>query len=264
MRTLMKFPLQSKTQIIQFGFSLVLLLFNGCNTESAPDCFQNAGDLERLTVEVPEFDRITVFEGLNLVILQGDQQKVELESGRFLLDGITAKVEGDRLIVENNNGCNLFRDFGISTVYVTSPDIKEIRSSTGLLVSSGGPLGFPDLTLISESFSNPDAVTTDGAFDIEVANSRVRITVNGIAFLKLRGRTETLDVFVAAGDSRIEADDLIANTVQVNHRGSNDLLVYPESTIEGVIRGYGDVISLNRPDTVDVEELFEGRLIFRD
>ena len=159
---------------------------------------------------------------------------------------------------------DFFRDFGISTVYVTSPDIKEIRSSTGLLVSSGGPLGFPDLTLISESFSNPDAVTTDGAFDIEVANSRVRITVNGIAFLKLRGRTETLDVFVAAGDSRIEADDLIANTVQVNHRGSNDLLVYPESTIEGGIRGYGDVISLNRPDTVDVEELFEGRLIFRD
>ncbi|MET1257840.1 head GIN domain-containing protein [Flagellimonas sp. DF-77] len=235
-----------------------------CNDENAPDCFQNAGPLERIEVELPEFSRITVFENLNLVLKQGAEQKVELESGRFLLNDLVAKVEGDRLLVSNDNGCNLFREFGISTVYVTAPNITQIRSSTGLLISSDGPLSYPALSLVSESFVNPDSETTDGSFDLQFDNTAIEIFVNGIAYFKLSGRSPRLDITIAAGDSRIETDDLMADQVIIDHRGTNDVIVNPQLGIEGVIRGYGDVISLNRPATIAVEELFEGRLIFRD
>ena len=244
--------------------TLCLVLLLSCNAENAPDCFQNAGDLQRVEVQLPGFSDITVFENLNLVLKQGDIQKVELESGEFLLNDISAQVEGDRLVLRNGNGCNLFRDYGLSTVYVTAPNIAEIRSSTGLLVSSEGVLNYPNLTLISESFLDPDAETTDGSFDLEVANESVRVVVNGISYIKLTGETERLSMTIAAGDSRIEAEDLRAVNVSFNHRGSNDILVNPQEQISGIIRGYGDVVSFNRPETIDVEELFEGRLIFRD
>ncbi|WP_435624799.1 head GIN domain-containing protein [Flagellimonas sp.] len=243
--------------------SLLLLLFS-CNGENVPDCFQNAGDLVRVEVDVPDFTTITVFEKLNLVVRQGAEQRVEIESGEFLLNEISAEVENGRLVVRNDNGCNFFRDFDISTVYVTSPNITEIRSSTGLLVSSDGVLSYPNLTLLTESFINPESETTDGSFDLNLDVGQLSIVVNGIAFFQIDGLAENLNINVAAGDSRIEAENLIAQNVTLNHRGTNNIFVNPQQSLSGVIRGTGDVISFNRPPSVDVEEIFNGRLIFRE
>lgn len=245
-------------------FFLLTMLFLSCNNENTSDCFQSAGDLTRIEVEVTDFDKITVFELLNLVLIQGDEQKVEIESGEFLLNDISAEVEGDRLLLRNENSCNLFRDYEISTVYVTSPNISEVRSSTGLLVSNEGVLTYPSLNLISESFNVPEAETTSGTFDLAVDNQAVGITVNGISYIKLSGATQNLGITIAAGDTRVEAESLLATTVNLNHRGSNDVVINPQERIAGTIRGYGDVICFNRPDEVEVEETFEGRLIFRD
>ena len=118
--------------------------------------------------------------------------------------------------------------------------------------------------MISENFIEPEAETIDGSFDIELDNERLSIVVNGITYFKLNGMTDNLAIAIAAGDSRIEAENLVAERVTLDHRGSNDVFVNPQESISGVIRGYGDVISVNRPAEVDVEELFDGRLIFRD
>ncbi len=240
------------------------LILVACNGENTPDCFQNAGDLTRRTIEVSEFGTITVFENINLVIKQGDEQQVEVETGEFLQNEVTARVEDNRLILRNENGCNFIRDYGLTTVYVTSPNITEIRSSTGLLISSDGVLDYPNLNLISESFVNPETETTDGSFDLNLNAENIRITVNGIAFFKLRGTTTNLNIGVAAGDSRIATENLVSQNVSINHRGSNDIIVNPQLRISGVIRGTGDVVSINRPPEVEVDELFNGRLIFRD
>lgn len=240
------------------------MLLASCNGDNVPDCFQNAGDLVRKSMDVPEFSTITVFENLNVVLKQGDDQKVEIETGEYLLNDVSAVVEEGRLVLRNENSCNYVRDYGLTTVYVTSPNIDEIRSSTGLLISSDGILNFPSLNLIAESYTDPETETTDGSFDLDVNSINLRIVVNGIAYFKLRGNTENFNVTVAAGDSRIEAENLIAENVSVNHRGSNDVFVNPQQRINGVIRGTGDVISVNRPPEVDVEELFNGRLIFQE
>ena len=261
-----KKPIWQCRQVGRLQLILLVLCipFFSCNSGNAPDCFQNAGDLKRVVVEVPDFSKVTVFELLNVVLIQGDEQRVEIESGEFLLDEISAAVEGDRLILKNENNCNLFRDYGLSTVYVTAPNISEIRSSTGLTISNEGILTYPNLNLVSESFNVPEAETTSGTFDLRVDNESLGIVVNGISYFKLSGVSQNLSVTVAAGDSRVEAEDLLAQEVTINHRGTNDILVHPQERISGILRGYGDVISFNVPNDVDVEETFEGRLIFRD
>ncbi len=132
------------------------------------------------------------------------------------------------------------------------------------MISSDGVLDYPDLTLISESFSNPETEITDGSFDLNLNATTVRIVVNGIAYFKLKGATNNFNVNVAAGDSRVEAENLVSQIVNVNHRGSNDVFVNPQQRISGVVRGTGDVISVNRPPEVEVEELFNGKLIFQE
>jgi len=240
-----------------------MMLFS-CNNENAPDCFQDAGEILRTEVDLDDFSKITVFEKVELILKQGDVQKVEIETGEFLKKEVTARVEGDRLILRNGNGCNFLREYGLTRVYITSPNITEIRSSTGLPIKSDGILGYPSLQLFSESFVDPEAETTDGEFDLELDTENVVVVVNGIAYFKLKGNAGNLSITVAAGDSRIEAENLVANNVSFNHRGTNDVQINPQQSISGVIRGTGDVISFNQPATVDVEELYTGRLIFKN
>ncbi|WP_425234284.1 head GIN domain-containing protein [Ulvibacterium sp.] len=236
---------------------------SACNSENVPDCLQNAGDIIREEVMLPNFSKITVFENVNVVVKQGDTQKVEIETGEFLREEVTATLEGDRLLLRNENGCNFFREYGLTTVYVTSPNISEIRSSTGFPIRSDGILAYPSLTLLSESFVNPETETTDGEFDLEVDSENVSVAANGIAYFRLRGAVQNLNLNIAAGDSRIEAENLMAENITLNHRGSNDMLINPQLSLTGVIRGTGDVISFNRPAEVAVEEIFNGRLIFQ-
>ena len=241
---------------------LLSMLF-ACSSDAAPDCLQTSGQVVREEVSVPDFTKITVSEKVGLILKQGAIQKVEIETGKFLLEEVSARVEGDRLILRNENGCNLFRDYGLTKVYVTSPNITEIRSNTGLSIVSDGILAYPNLTLFSESFLEPASKTTDGEFDLKLESQNVNVVVNGIAYLKLGGTTENISLIIAAGDSRIEAQDLQAQNVFLDHRGSNDMFLNPQQSISGVIRGNGDVISSYRPAMVEVIELFKGRLIFR-
>ncbi|GGD45504.1 head GIN domain-containing protein [Muriicola marianensis] len=254
--------MKSKGYRLITAFLGFLLL--GCNGENVPDCFQNAGDIIREEVALPSFRKITVFEGIQLVLSSGPEQKVIIETGEFLRKEVTARVEGDRLVLRNENNCNLFREYGITRVFVTAPEIDEVRSSTGWPVSSEGVLDFTNLALISESFNNPETETTDGSFDLELDVQQVSIVANGIAYFRLRGNAERFNATIAAGDSRIEAEELTAREVALNHRGSNDMLVNPQTELSGVIRGTGDVLSYNRPDSVSVEILYKGKLIFID
>jgi len=242
---------------------LLFTILAGCNSENAPDCLQKSGDLIRKEISVADFSKITVFEKVGLVLKQGDTQKVEIETGENLLKEVSAMIEGDRLILRNENGCNLFREYGITTVYVTSPNITEIRSSTGLAIKSDGVLSYPFLEVFQESFLEPEALTVDGEFDLELDSRSVSVVINGIAYFKFRGASENLSLIIASGDSRIEAENLVVQNVNLNHRGTNDMFINPHLSVKGVIRGNGDVISSNQPPIVEVEELYRGRLIFK-
>ena len=259
---ILEFSSRSEQILVKVICTLLLNTVVGCNSESAPDCFQRTGDITRQEVSVPDFSKITVFENVSLVLSQATVQKVEIETGENLRDEVSAVVEGDRLLLRDTNDCNYVREYGTTVIYISSPNIEEIRSSTGFTIESDGVLAYPDLTLFSESFLNPESETTDGMFDLELDTERLTIIVNGITYFILKGNTEALDVTVAAGDSRIEAGNLVAQTVNLNHRGSNDIFVNPQASISGVIRGTGNVISTNRPGLIEIAELFEGRLIF--
>ena len=253
---------RSRYLFVLFTILFLSISFNSCDSENVSDCFQDTGEIVRNEVEVEEFERITVFENVTLVIKQGDTQKVEVETGENLRDEVAAIVEDGRLILTDTNDCNYVRKYGVTVVHVTTSNLTEIRSSTGFPIRSDGVLSFESLSLYSESFTNSEAETTDGEFNLDLDVSSLRITVNGIAYFNLRGNVENFNINIAAGDSRIEAEELVAQNVNINHRGSNDVLVDPQLKISGVLRGTGDVLSYTRPVEVDVQELYNGRLIF--
>ena len=249
--------------LLKISSVLLILLLWSCG-ENAPDCLQASGDRVSEEIQVEPFDQIIVYENVRLVLIQGNEHRVVIQTGENLRPEVSAKVIDGVLELRDENNCNFFREYGETVIRVTAPDLESVRSSTGWPVTSEGALGFEDLRLVSESFNNPETETTDGSFDLDLDVGTLRVVVNGIANLSLRGTAGLLQVNIAAGDSRVDASGLQAERVRVDHRGSNAILVNPVNRIEGLIRGYGDVRSFNRPPEVDVTELFRVRLIFVD
>ncbi|RZN84300.1 MAG: DUF2807 domain-containing protein [Winogradskyella sp.] len=237
------------------------LFILSCDSDSALDCFQTAGSIIQEEFLVTNFEKILVNRDVELIIKQGVFQNVVVETGENLLNDITVEVIANQLVLTDNNNCNYVRDFGITKVYVTTPNLTEIRCSTQFEIKSDGILDFDNLDLVSEDFSLPDSFPI-GDFRLQLDVENLKIVSNNLSFFYLSGEAENMSVNFPAGNGRLEAENLIAQNISLFHRGSNDMLVNPQQSITGSIVSTGNVISFNQPPIIDVEETFNGRLIF--
>ena len=241
-------------------FSLALA---GCYKEDAPDCIQTAGELVKKEVPVADFAELIVYGRIKLILEQGPQQKVIIKSGENLIEEVTAEVKNDRLSLKNNNDCNFFRDYNLTTVYVTVPNLTWLQNAGNRTIESRGELHFPEIWLRSFNQEKDPEIYTNGDFKLNLFSEEIRVTTDNYSNFFLEGKTGYFDAYIADGDSRIEAGNLIADKVDVQHRGTNKLIINPQNVLVGEIRSTGDVISLNEPPVVRIETFYTGKLIYQ-
>lgn len=232
-----------------------------CNSENASDCFQTTGVIIQQEVTVSSFDKILVNKNIELIIKEGVEQKVVIETGKNLINDIEVVVLDGKLVLTDNNSCNYVRGYGVTKIYVTSPNIAEIRSSTQYEVRSEGVLNFPSLTVLAEDYGAIGTITS-GNFRLQIDNNNFSLVFNNLSNCFISGKTNNLNITFAAGTSRFEGAELIAQNVVIWNRSSNDMVVNPQQSITGKISGTGDVISKSHPPIVNVLEEYVGRLIF--
>lgn len=240
-------------------FCFILL---GCDAEDAPGCIKAAGDIVNQEFEVASFEEIIVYERVKLFLKQGEQIEVVVETGKNLLKSVRVEVENNQLSVRNNNSCNLFRDYGITKVYVTVPNLRKLQNSSGSAIESIGTLKFDNLWLVSENQARDLSIHTDGDFILNLDVKNLRITNDNYSNYFLKGKVENFNLFFAAGDGRLEAEDLFVQHYDLFHRGTNKLFINPLQSIRGNIYSSGDVISKFKPSTVNVTEHYTGKLRF--
>ncbi len=238
-------------------FLFIAIQFS-CNPK---DCFKSTGKIIEQEVSVSNFTEIYVGNEIRVVLKQGVTQKVIIRTGENLIDAVNVEVIDNELRLSDDNGCNYVRDYAVTKILITSPNITKIRSSTARIIQSDGILSYPQMTLISEDNTQTDALNI-GDFDLKVATNRINIVANGNSVFKLEGTTNRLVVGFYSGSSRFEGENLLANEVQIIQKSTNDILVHPLDEITGEIFSIGDVVSFNHPLFVDVQEHYSGQLIF--
>lgn len=240
---------------------LLFLMVYSCAPEDRPDCFQSSGTRERRLISVLPFSRIRVEEGIELVVKQGDQLKVESEGGKNLLNEVTAIVEEGRLILRNDNSCQWIRGNNDPIrITIQTPVLTEIRTATQYAIRSEGILSFPSLALISEDFTENTDITV-GIFDLDVATEKLTVVSNNISSFFIRGTAQSLDVNFASGMGRFEGGELRANTISVFHRGANDIIVCPDGLLTAQLRSTGDLIAVCPPVSQNIQTFYKGRFI---
>jgi len=90
------------------------------------------------------------------------------------------------------------------------------------------------------------------------------VIANNLSRFTISGSTETLFVGFYTGLCAFNGMDFIAQDVSIVQRSSHDIIVNPQQSLKGEIRSVGDVISIQKPPVVEVEEYYSGRLLFLD
>lgn len=246
-----------------FFTTLVALLFS-CNSENSWDCLQAAGDPISKEYVVSEFTKIRIENEVILYLKQGEIQQIILETGENMLSDISVTVEDETLVVKDNNKCNLVRDYGITKVFVTVPNLTRIRNSSSNDVIGEGVLNFPKLTLVSNTTAGPETFRKSGDFYLNLICEEFVVSANGQSIFYITGRTNKATLSFTDEMPRFEGRDFSIDSLAVMQRSANKMIVNPRQSIVGKIIGTGDIISYNRPSLVDVKELFTGRLLFED
>ena len=234
-----------------------------CDSENGPVCLRTAGAATTQEFDLGAFDQIRVAGDMQLILKQGNEQQVLLKSGKNTIDEVQLEVRDGMLMARYDDGCNLARDYGITQLTVTAPHLVKVRNASVYDVVGEGVLHFPQLLLESNTLDEDPAVFyNSGGFDLVLDAQQVRLSANGKAFFKLKGKTERLNVNFADKTARLEGSELIAKRVEVFHRSANSIIVNPQNSLKGIITGTGNLISVNRPPVVEVDENFTGKLIF--
>jgi len=245
-------------------FSIVIVLFwlfNAC--EKPSDCIESTGAIITKEVTVEPFKKIKVYRGIEVIITQGAEYKVEIVAGENFIDNVQVRQEGDKLIFENEASCNWVRTYGTTKILVTTPTLEEVYSKTDRNISSNGVLTFPYISFIAmDKDGDGESGAGTGDFILNINNDYLNIANNNVSRFYLSGQTNTAELNFYFGDGRIEAENLTAQNIKVYHRGSNDMIVKPIQSIIGTMNSTGNIILKNVPPVVDVDELYQGNVIY--
>ena len=239
----------------------VFVLFISC--EKPSDCFETTGSIVSKTFEVTNtFNKIYVYKGVGLVVKEGTEFKVEVVTGDNLLNNISVEFRDNALFLKDNSSCNWTRAYGQIKFYVTTPHLEslDIESTTEQDIVSDGFLSHTILRLISIDLG-AGAGTND--FHFQVNNSQLVIENNNVSRYYLSGQTNEILLNFYDGHGRFEGENLIAKSIKVYHRGSNDMVVHPTESITGKMVSTGNVVLKNVPPIVAVEALYQGHIVYQ-
>jgi hypothetical protein len=246
-------------------YLLLLLITISCGISE--DCFKGNGNQVTQTFPLEGFSKIKVYDGIGLVIKEGPNYEVKITTSDKIIDDIEVKLEGDMLIVKDHSTCNIARDYGQTTVYVTIPDGTnlpliqelELHCKTEQKMASEGVLHSPIIRLYSIDLS--DGAGT-GDFHLTIDNGQLVVESNNVSNFYLSGQSENLHVFFSWGNGIFYGESLKATTITFYHRGSNDMILFPLNSLSGSIYSTGNVVLKKNPiETPNVIQHFTGRLI---
>ena len=258
-----------KRSTIAVLFFLVSLMASSCS--KTENLFTNG---EPITEHRPldhRFDAIKMFNNVNVKLVHDNHPRLELTCPKNLIDKVTTELEGDTLVIKNENDFNWLRSFDYSidlTVYYDS--LRQINfASVGDLSCTDSINGIGELTVDSTN-GMIDTIWTraftlkidEGCGNIDLAtksNVVKTIFANGTSHVTLRGQAEYTEIIMRSYGV-VHAENLYSNFVRVQSHSTNDAYVWARTKLTAWLYSIGNVYYKGHPWVVQ-ECTNDGRVI---
>ncbi len=195
-------------------------------------------------------------------IIPTNQYKVELVAGEKLLDNVKIKLKDSILYISLNAYCLLRDSARALHVNIFAPNLKTIRNASAFEVYSTEYLPFEYLKLISENYSEPEALNS-GNFKLKINNRQLDIIANGSSTFYVEGNTQKLFIGFYGNMPRFEGTRLTVSELEVHHNSANDILIKPLHSAKGDLYSTGDLILYHHPAVMEIRTHYTGKVIFR-
>lgn len=221
--------------------------FSSC--DKVLDCEDGIGNIETRTLELESFDHFTLDCSIDVTVLEGPDQKVEIEGHGNLIDAIKTNVSNNHWEIDADGRCF---DFDEMKITITLPSLKEIK-----IKSSGDVFMQDDFTL--EDFN----IDINGSGDIYgnglINANKIDIDIDGSGDVQIGG-TCTEQIINIGGSGKVENFDLQSNKSDVKINGSGSVDVSAEEELDVRILGSGSVYYRGYP-AINVNISGSGKLV---
>jgi len=191
--------------------------------------YTNAQDVKTQSRNIGAFNTITTTKGINVTLIEGDKEKIEIEIENAAVTDVITEIKGRDLKVKLKN--KIYKDVAVQ-VYVSYKTINQINAESGSFITSDDVVKADLLTVKAGSGASI-------VLDVDVRTLKASSVSSKI---ELVGEVDFQEVSVVTGGKYI-ADKLISR--------------------EAIIKtGTGGVAWVNTTEDLDMKTTTGGKIIY--
>ncbi len=245
-----------KRNVIAVLFFLVSLMAASCS--KMDQLFNNGEPVTERREVAHRFSAISMYNNVNVKLVQSTYPHLELTCPKNLIEKVTTEIEGDTLVIKNENEYNWLRSFDYSidlTVYYDS--LRQINfASVGDLLCTDSIKGIAEQTIDSTggfidtiTIHNFNLNINEGCGDIDLTfncNVVKNNFGNGTSKVTFRGKAEYTEIIMRSYGV-VHAENLNSNFVRVQSHSTNDAYVWARSKLTVWLYSIGNVYYKGNP-----------------
>jgi hypothetical protein len=218
---------------IKFMLAVIMLSALSCNLYAQENIIKQSRDL-------PSFNSIEVGGAFTVILSQGGEQSVVVETDEENIDKVITEVNGNVLEIHSRN----IRNSSKLTIYVNCININRIEASGASKVIGEKTI---DATQLS--------IEASGAADIKLVlnASDLQTDISGAATVKLEGKATNHSSEVS-GAANLRTADLETSKTNIEVSGAANAKVNAKDELIAEVTGAGNLSSVGEPTVKKIDK----------
>jgi hypothetical protein len=220
---------------------LLLVVLAGCDSVSGS---RNVVKEDR---QLGDFSEVSVSGSMDVYITQGNTRNLTIEAEDNIIPLIETEMHDNDLEIRFKRNTNI-RNHKPVKIFLTTPVLE------GLNLNGSGDVE------VKSHFSSPGSMrfSLSGSGDLSGSFNapEMRVDLAGSGDIELKGQTRDLNISIA-GSGNCDADELLAETAEVNIAGSGNADVHASRALKANLLGSGNVRYKGEP-TINLSKLGSG------
>lgn len=191
--------------------------------------------------KIDSFSKIKASSGLNIILFQGEEEKIIVETDENLLNLIKTTIEGETL------KCFIDDQIKFATkmnVYVYYKNVNSIKASSGADVDS-------DLILKGTTMKLKSSSGADIKLKLKVNN--LTCDASSGAVIKVEGWADEIDAEASSG-ADVKAKDMKVKYAKAEASSAGTIVVSPSEKIIATASSSGDIIYYGNISDISISE----------
>lgn len=214
---------------------MVFLLCTSCYEFASLPGITGEGPIVSKTIDIRDVDGISIHNNADVILSQGNKQKIRIEAQENILDNLRTEVDGSVWRISNHRRVKKAEPIKI---YMTIEDLRVARISGSGSIT--GTERFDDLDDLEIKISG------SGDIELDVEAEDIFSRISGSGTIELGGRASLIECLIS-GSGDLFAEGLKTERGYTRISGSGGVRVNCTDKLEVRISGSGDVYYKGNP-----------------